>query len=375
MPNDAGAAVARKPTAFELELADYEPQLVAALPGHISVDRFKRTVVTAINQNPDLARADRRSLFTACVRAAQDGLLPDGRDAALVVYNTKNKKTGQFDKLVQYLPMVQGIIRRMRNSGELASIVAYVVHEKDEFVYQLGDDPKIVHNPALLDRGKPIGVYAVARLTNGEVQREVMSVADVEKVRAVSRSKDKGPWVDWWEEMARKTVIRRLSKRLPNSSDIDEMMRREDEQYFTGEDRSEARVAVARPTRAGYGVGPIIDAENTAGEREEDQADLYPLVTLDGEEQLIEDANQAGAALCKLIEEAHQQRGEDGVHGVWESNAMLISLLREKGHNKLADELNGFCAEWLDKRAVPKDTAPSEAMLSADETDKAMGSK
>lgn len=354
----SGNTVARKPTGFELELAEYEPQLVAALPSHIPVDRFKRTVITALNQAPDLLKAERRSLFTACVRAAQDGLLPDGREAALVVFNTKNKKTGEWRKLVQYMPMVQGIIKRMRNSGDLASIYAHVIFAKDEFTYQLGDEPKIVHKPALLDRGNPIGVYAVARLTNGEVQREIMSVAEVEKVRAVSRAKDDGPWRDWWEEMARKTVIRRLSKRLPNSSDIDEMLRREDAQYFDGgADRGEARIGVARPTRRDF--AQTIDAEpEPPSAREEDTADLYPIVSMDGEEDLIADATEAAQALRELIVAADRARGPDGVAAVWQDNAMLLDLLRERGNSELASELAAFYEE-LTAPLVTADDAES----------------
>jgi phage RecT family recombinase len=229
MPDNAIAT--RTTTPFETELATYEPQFASALPGHIPVERFKRTVITALNSNADLARADRRSLFTACIRSAQDGLFPDGREAALVIFNSKDKKTGEWRKLVQYMPMVGGIIKRLRNSGELASISAYVVFSNDEFDYELGDNPHIKHKPSLGDRGAPIGVYATAKLNNGETLREVMSVAEVEKVRAVSRAKDDGPWVDWWEEMARKSVIRRLSKRLPGSSDLEDLLRREEAQY------------------------------------------------------------------------------------------------------------------------------------------------
>lgn len=221
----------RQPSSFEVELQSYEPQFAAALPSHIPPEKFRRTVITALNAQPDLANADRRSLFTACVRAAQDGLFPDGREAALVIFNTKDRKTGEWRKLVQYLPMVGGLIKRMRNSGELAAISAYVVFSEDAFDYELGDEPRLSHKPAMGDRGKPIGAYAIAKLTNGEVLREVMSIAEIEKVRQVSRAKDDGPWRDWWEEMARKTVIRRLSKRLPSSADVDDVMRHEEDQY------------------------------------------------------------------------------------------------------------------------------------------------
>ena len=81
------------------------------------------------------------------------------------------------------------------------------------------------------DRGEPIAVYAVAKTKDGAIYREVMSVSDVEKVRGSSRAGKYGPWVDWWDEMAKKTVIRRMAKRLPSSADVDQMWLKDDEQY------------------------------------------------------------------------------------------------------------------------------------------------
>ena len=193
-------------------------QFRMALPAHIPVERFQRVALTAIANNPDLLRADRRSLFNACGKAAQDGLLPDGREAALVM----------FGQQAQYMPMVAGVLKKVRNSGELAAISAHVVYSRDRFVMKLGDSEELIHEPPPLgeDRGEIVGAYAVATLKNGEKMREIMSKKDIERVRAVSRAKNGGPWSQWWEEMAKKTVIRRLSKRLPMSTDRDEAIRR-----------------------------------------------------------------------------------------------------------------------------------------------------
>jgi phage RecT family recombinase len=212
-------ATTAKPTAFELELQQYEPQLRSALPSHIPIERFKRTFVTAINANPDLARLDRRSLFTALVKCAQDGLLPDGREAALVAFGGK----------ATYLPMVAGYIKRMRNSGDLAAISANVVYSNDVFTLELGDEERVKHTPAIGERGKPLGAYAIAKLKSGEVQREWMSIADIEAVRKVSRASGNGPWVQWWEQMARKSVIKRLAKYLPMTADVADLIQRDDE--------------------------------------------------------------------------------------------------------------------------------------------------
>jgi recombination protein RecT len=207
-------------------LIKMQTEFQAALPPQINVDKFIRTTLTAIQMNPDLLEADRRSLLGTCMKAAQDGLLLDGREAAPVIFNTKDGKK------VQYMPMIGGILKKIRNSGELASISAQVAYSADFFEYELGDEEKITHKPFMgLERGTPIAVYAVAKTKDGAIYREVMSVSDVEKVRASSRAGKFGAWVDWWDEMARKTVIRRLSKRLPTSADVDQLFAHDNEQY------------------------------------------------------------------------------------------------------------------------------------------------
>ena len=210
---------------FRNQIANNESEFQAALPAHIPVERFRRVVTTAVLNNPDLLNADRRSLLQSAMRAAQDGLLPDGRDGAFVV----------FGKAVTWMPMVGGILKKIRNSGELKSISAYVAYSNDEFTYSLGDDEHIDHKPALENRGTPRLVYAIAKTKNDGIYREIMTVAEVEKVRSVSRAGKSGPWAQWWDEMAKKTVIRRLAKRLPMSSDLDDLIRRDDALYdFNG---------------------------------------------------------------------------------------------------------------------------------------------
>lgn len=205
-------------------LVKMQSEFSAALPPQIPVEKFIRTTLTAVQMNPDLLQADRRSLLGACMKAAQDGLLLDGREAAPVIFNTKEGKK------VQYMPMVGGILKKIRNSGELSSISAQVVYDKDHFEYELGDNESIIHKPFLgADRGTQIAVYAVAKTKDGAIYREVMSVSDVEKVRASSRAGKFGPWVDWWDEMAKKTVIRRMAKRLPSSADLDQVLANDNE--------------------------------------------------------------------------------------------------------------------------------------------------
>lgn len=204
------------------DLDKMSSQFEAALPKHIPLERFKRVVMTAIQQSPQLLDCDPRSLWNSAMRAAQDGLLPDGRDGALVPFKGK----------VQWLPMVAGLRKKVRNSGELSTWEVHVVHEKDHFEFELGDEPFIKHKPFFGgDPGKVIAAYSVATLKDGEKSREVMSVAEIERIRDMApagKSKD-SPWNNHFEEMCRKTVARRHSKVLPMSTDLDDLLRGDDE--------------------------------------------------------------------------------------------------------------------------------------------------
>lgn len=208
------------------------PQFKMALPAHISVEKFQRVAITAIAQNADLIAADRTSLYAECMKAAQDGLVPDGREAVLTVFNQK-MANGQYKKVVKYMPMVWGIVKKVRNSGELLEIGAHAVYANDEFEYWIDDIGEHLKHRPLIDgvRGDFRLVYAIAKTKDGGRYVEVMTKEQVDQVANVSRSKDKngntvGPWKDWYPEQARKTVIRRLSKRLPMSTDKEDEIRR-----------------------------------------------------------------------------------------------------------------------------------------------------
>src|SRR5579875_792049 len=200
---DITSSAGKSPQKMSDELALLKPEIEKVLPAHVTADKFMRVILTAISQNPKLYRADRRSLLTSCIRAAQDGLLPDGREAALVLYRSKERvideKSGReveryVDK-VQYMPMVAGVLKKVRNSGELLSITANVVYEHDQFRYWIDDAGEhVTHEPNVLaeDRGRFRAVYAIAKTKDGGVYTEIMSRGQVEQVRSVSRAKDNG---------------------------------------------------------------------------------------------------------------------------------------------------------------------------------------
>lgn len=193
------------------------PEFLRALPSHISVDKFQRVAITSINSNPDLvdANTDRRSLYAACMKAAQDGLLPDGSEAAFVKYGNK----------VQYLPMIGGVLKKIRQSGQVSVVDAISVHKNDKFSYKPAIHDLPDHEPDWFgDRGEWIGVYAFAKLKDGTTAVRVFNKNQIEQRRAVSKSKDGPAWKNWYEEQAQKTVLHNLAKRLPKSTDIEQII-------------------------------------------------------------------------------------------------------------------------------------------------------
>lgn len=217
---------------FGQQLDTFKAQLKSVLPPHISIEKFNRIVLTAVQMNQDLLDADRKSLFTSCLKCANDGLLPDGREAALVIYKTKSKDkdTGRdvWTKAVQYLPMIAGIQKRVRNSKSIASLQGFVIHEFDSFIWRQGLDPTLEHTPKFPgERGAMIGAYAVARFKDVDTPPmfDVMDANQIAAVRSVSRSAEYGPWAGpFADQMWIKSVVKRLSKSLATSSDIEDLL-------------------------------------------------------------------------------------------------------------------------------------------------------
>lgn len=222
------------------------------LPAHISMDKFHGVVVTALNQNPDLIRADRRSLLNACCKAANDGLLPDGREGAFVIFNTKVKvhltdgrEEERHKPMVQWMPMVYGITKKALATGEVLSLRARVVYEKEieegRFSYKIVDGVDHVdHEPIVIgDRGKPVLAYAIATLASGIQEVEPLRAEDIAKIRSVSRAKNGDLWTKWEDEAWKKSAIRRLSKRVAFSPEIDQVIRREDELVDFNQDQDD----------------------------------------------------------------------------------------------------------------------------------------
>ena len=191
-------------------------QIAIALPKHLTAERMIRVATTAVQKTPKLMECDPLSIVGAVVQASQLGLEPDGVLGQAYLVPFWNGKTQRNEAQLQI--GYRGFISLARRSGDIQSLSAHVVYQEDDFEYSFGLDEKLSHTPAEVeDRGAPTHAWALVRFKDGGYQFDVMTQAEIERVRQTSKAKDSGPWVSHWPEMAKKTVIRRLAKLLPMS--------------------------------------------------------------------------------------------------------------------------------------------------------------
>jgi recombination protein RecT len=195
----------------------FKEQCAAALPKHLTADRFARVALTALTRNPKLQDCTRESLLRCLMDCSALGIEPDGRRAHLIPYGK------ECTLIIDY----KGLVELVRRSGDVVSIRAEHVCENDSFEWENG---VVTHR---IDWRKPRGevqaVYAEAKLRSGEVQTSVMTKDEVEAIRKRSRAGSSGPWVTDWGEMAKKTPLRRLTKLLPLSVEITDAIERDDD--------------------------------------------------------------------------------------------------------------------------------------------------
>lgn len=225
---------AAKATDTEIQRFDYKPNLAIgrqgdlksllvamrgeiakAVPRHIGPERMMKAALLAAIHTPKLLNCTQASFLEALMQAASLGLDCSGTIGSGYLVPYKN--------ICTFIPGYRGLIDLARRSDQVFSIEAHVVYAQDDFTIQYGTDSKIVHMPYMgADRRDEITcVYAVAKLKGGAVQVEMMTLADVKRIQAMSAAGNKGPWKDHFSEMARKTVVRRIIKWLPVSAELE----------------------------------------------------------------------------------------------------------------------------------------------------------
>lgn len=198
-------------------LEQMKGEIARCLPKHLTPERMTRIAMTELRKQPKLVECDPMSFIAAIMQASQLGLEP-GIMGSCYLIPFFNSKLGKYE--CTFMPGYRGFLDLARRSGQIKSLVARAVYENDVFEYEYGLQESVIHKPAMDERGELKAVYAVALLKDGGHQFEVMSKREIEAVRQKSQGKNAGPWTDYYDEMARKTVVRKLFKWLPCSVEM-----------------------------------------------------------------------------------------------------------------------------------------------------------
>jgi len=224
-------------------------QMSMALPKHLTADRLLRVAMTSIQKNPKLLECTQQSLLACVMTCAQLGLEPDQFLGQAYLVPFKDTKKGIITCTL--IPGYRGYIALARRSGEVQSVSSQVVYSNDHFVLQYGIDEKLEHIPADGDRGAVKGAYVVFKYKDGSYSFDYMAKNDIDKIRARSKSANDGPWATDYDEMSKKTVIKRHVKLAPLSVEFAHAVALEDR----------ANMGESQADLLGMDNGDVIDTE------------------------------------------------------------------------------------------------------------------
>ena len=252
-------AVKEQPKNMKQWIKVMEPEIAKALPSVITAERFTRMATTAISNNPKLAECTPHSFIGAMMNAAQLGLEPNTPLGQAYLIPFKNNKKGCYE--TQFQIGYKGLIDLAHRSGEFKTIYAKEVYENDEFDFEFGLEPSLHHKPCTDgDRGQAKYYYAVFTLVNGGFGFEVMSKADIEAhARKFSMSFNNGPWKTNFDEMAKKTVLKKVLKYAPIKTE------------FVRQVAEDSTVKIAEETESGleFATENYVEADYEVAESEE----------------------------------------------------------------------------------------------------------
>ncbi len=195
------------------ELTKLKPRFDVCFPKNSRLDsnRLIAMVCAEMRRCPKILDCDKESIQAAVGLAARLMLEPDSALGYFYLI--------PYGKTLQVIIGYKGLLELAMRSPNLSSLYAQEVYEKDDFNILLGTDKSIHHRPFVGERGKVVGVYAIAEYNTGAKEIEFMSKEEVDEIRKRSKSGGSGPWVTDYASMARKTVLRRMTKYIPRAID------------------------------------------------------------------------------------------------------------------------------------------------------------
>jgi recombination protein RecT len=236
------AAGAKGLTVIEYLWAERD-RIAAVLPKTVTPERLISVMVSSLRTTPKLAECTPASLISALHYCAELGLVPGPLGHIyLVPFWNSQRKAYEAQAIIGY----RGLLDLIRRGSPIRLVAAHPVWPQDVFEVALGSHPEVTHRPAFAARqGEPHLFYAVAAWDQDTIDVEVMTRAEVDAIRSRSRAKDSGPWVTDYTEMARKTVLRRLAKRLPLAWEAAVAIGEEEAREFGDETTQRAWAALA----------------------------------------------------------------------------------------------------------------------------------
>jgi recombination protein RecT len=184
-----------------------------ALPAGLDARRLVRQTLTLVQQNPGLLDCTPMSVLSGLMQAAELGLeLTGGLGHAFLVPRYDKRVRA---KVAAFQPGWKGLVKLAFQSGNIGTFPVRTVYEHDEFDIEFGTANRITHRPAKGERGKAVGYYAAVQYRGGGDDFEYMTREEVDAHRAkYSQAGEYSPWATAFDEMAQKTVVRRLCRRL-----------------------------------------------------------------------------------------------------------------------------------------------------------------
>ena len=216
-----GTDVAKKQKTWADILEENKEAFALALPRvGLTAERFSRMAWTTMRQNPKLQKSDPKTLVSSLIQAAELGLSVSNTLGHAYLVPFANKKTNTIDctLIVGY----RGYLTLMKRTGEIIDAKATIVYENEPLEMEAGDKPYLRHKQLPPNkRGKAIvGAYCTVIFRDGVSTYEWMWHEDIMKIRNRSQAKNDGPWITDEEEMIKKTVIRRIAKRVGISAEL-----------------------------------------------------------------------------------------------------------------------------------------------------------
>lgn len=214
-----------------LQTSAFHNAIAQILPKHVTAERMARVAIACLTKTPKLADCTKESFVNCMMTLSQLGLEPDGRRAHLIPYGNA------CTLIIDYKGLVDLIMR----TGNVSNVHADIVCENDVFEYDCGEVKKHVID-FRKERGEMYAVYCIITFKDGTRKAEVMSKAEVEKIKARSRAGNAGPWVTDFNEMAKKTVFKRCSKWVQLSSEVQDAISKDDEEFTRHQEEPKKRV-------------------------------------------------------------------------------------------------------------------------------------